>query len=118
MAILFSDLLKGIGVGLLVATVFIAFHDFRSSISLTHLGTNYILQLRRSVSFLNKGKLKESLEKLPGGCGLLVDISQADFIDPDIIEVIGDYALHAELKGVTVSMRRAANQSHILKSWS
>jgi len=70
------------------------------------------------VSFLNKGKLKESLEKLPGGCGLLVDISQADFIDPDIIEVIHDYALHAELKGVTVSVRRAAHQSHILESYS
>ena len=117
-AILFTDLLKGIVVGLLVATVFIAFHDFRSSISLTHLGTNYILQLRRNVNFLNKGKLKASLEKLPSGCGLLVDISQADFIDPDIIEVIHDYALHAELKGVTVSVRRAAHQSHILESYS
>ena len=117
-AILFTDLLKGIVVGLLVATVFIAFQDFRSSISLTNLGTNYILQLRRNVSFLNKGKLKASLEKLPRGCSLLVDISQADFIDPDIIEVIHDYATHAGLKEVTITMRRAANQSHILQSWS
>ena len=117
-AILFTDLLKGIVVGLLVATVFIAFQDFRSSISLTHLGNNYILQLRRNVSFLNKGKLKESLEKLPSGCSLLVDISQADFIDPDIVEVIHDYATHAGLKEVTITLRRAANQSHILQSWS
>ncbi len=117
-AILFTDLLKGIVVGLLVATVFIAFQDFRSSISLTNLGTNYILQLRRNVSFLNKGKLKESLEKLPSGCSLLVDISKADFIDPDIIEVINDYATHAGLKEVTIILRRAANQSHILQSWS
>jgi MFS superfamily sulfate permease-like transporter len=117
-AILFSDLLKGIVVGLLVATVFIAFQDFHSSISLTNLGTNYILQLRRNVSFLNKGKLKASLEKLPRGCSLLVDISQADFIDPDIIEVIHDYATHAGLKEVTITLRRAANQSNILQSWS
>jgi MFS superfamily sulfate permease-like transporter len=117
-AILFTDLLKGIVVGLLVATVFIAFQDFRSSISLTHLENNYILQLRRNVSFLNKGKLKESLEKLPSGCSLLVDISQADFIDPDIVEVIHDYATHAGLKEITVTLRRAANQSHILQSWS
>jgi MFS superfamily sulfate permease-like transporter len=117
-AILLTDLLKGIALGLLVATVFIAFNDFRSSISLTHLGTNYILQLRRNVSFLNKGKLKESLEKLPRGCELLVDISQADFIDPDIVEVIHDYATHAGLKGVSVTVRRAAHQSHILEPWS
>lgn len=117
-AILLTDLLRGIALGLLVATVFIAFNDFRSSISLTNLGTNYILQLRRNVSFLNKGKLKESLEKLPRGCDLLVDISQADFIDPDIVEVIHDYATHAGLKGVTVSVRRAAHQSHILEPWS
>ena len=116
-AILLTDLLRGIALGLLVATVFIAFNDFRSSISLTNLGTNYILQLRRNVSFLNKGKLKESLEKLPRGCDLLVDISQADFIDPDIVEVIHDYATHAGLKGVTVSVRRAAHQSHILEPW-
>jgi SulP family sulfate permease len=70
------------------------------------------------VSFLNKGKLKESLEKLPRGCSLLVDISQADFIDPDIVEVIHDYATHAGLKEVTITLRRAANQSHILQSWS
>ena len=118
LAILFTDLLKGIGVGLLVATVFIAFQDFRSSISLTHLGTNYILQLRRNVSFLNKGKLKESLEKLPPGCQLLVDISSADFLDPDIIEVIEDFKAHCALKDIMVSLRRAPNQLSIFESWS
>jgi len=118
LAILFTDLLKGIVVGLLVATVFIAFQDFRSSISLTNLGTNYILQLRRNVSFLNKGKLKESLEKLPPGCQLLVDISNADFLDPDIIEVIEDFKAHCALKDIKVSLRRAPDQLSIFESWS
>ena len=82
------------------------------------MGTNYILQLRRNVSFLNKGKLKESLEKLPPGCQLLVDISNADFLDPDIIEVIEDFKAHCALKDIMVSLRRAPDQLSIFESWS
>ena len=40
------------------------------------------------------------------------------YVDPDIVEVIHDYATHAGLKEVTITLRRAANQSHILQSWS
>lgn len=116
LAILLTDLLKGIALGLLVATVFIAIHDFRSSVSLTNIGPNYILQLRRNVSFLNKGKLKESLEKLPRGCQLLVDISRADFLDPDIIEVIQDFRTHSGIKDIQVSIRQAPNQQSIFES--
>ncbi|MFZ9732701.1 MAG: SulP family inorganic anion transporter [Schleiferiaceae bacterium] len=112
-AILLSDLLKGIAVGLLVATVFIALNDFRSSISLTHLGANYILQLRRNASFLNKGALKASLEKIPAGAELLVDLTQADFIDPDLVEVIRDFAAHSALKNITVSVRQSPHQNYL-----
>jgi MFS superfamily sulfate permease-like transporter len=113
LAILLTDLLKGISVGLLVATVFIAFNDFKSTVSLTHIGTNYILQLRRNVSFLNKGKLKESLEKLPKGCKLLVDFTQADFVDPDILEVVQDFATHSALLGIEVTVRRSPHQDYL-----
>ncbi|MEY3693276.1 MAG: hypothetical protein RL157_600 [Bacteroidota bacterium] len=113
LAILLTDLLKGISVGLLVATVFIALNDFKSTVSLTHLGTNYILQLRRNVSFLNKGKLKDSLEKLPKGCKLLVDFTQADFVDPDILEVVHDFATHSALLGIEVTVRRSPHQDYL-----
>lgn len=115
LAILTTDLLKGIALGLLVSIVFIAFNDFRSNCALTNIGTNYILQFRRNVSFLNKGKLKQSLEQLPADCALLVDISQADFIDPDILEVVADFAMHAPLRGIRISMRRAPKQAGILE---
>lgn len=113
LAILLTDLLKGISVGLLVATVFIAFNNFKSTVSITHIGTNYILQLRRNVSFLNKGKLKESLEKLPKGCSLLVDFTQADFVDPDMLEVIHDFATHSHLLGIEVTVRRSPHQDYL-----
>lgn len=112
-AILFTDLLRGISVGLLVATVFIAFNDFKSSVSLTHIGSNYILQLRRNVSFLNKGKLKQSLEALPNGAELLLDFTQADFVDPDILEVVLDFARHSALKNIQVTVRRSPHQNYL-----
>ncbi|MEY2650683.1 MAG: hypothetical protein RL608_1357 [Bacteroidota bacterium] len=113
LAILLTDLLKGIAVGLLISTVFIAFNDFKSNVSLTHIGSNYILQLRRNVSFLNKGKLKQSLEKLPNGTELLVDFTQADFVDPDILDVVHDFASHSELKRIRVTLRRSPHQNYL-----
>ena len=67
---------------------------------------HYLLRLRKDVSFLNKAKLKNMLEKLPKSSHVLIDISRADFIDKDVIEVINDFSKHAPLKKITVEIKR------------
>ena len=48
--------------------------------------------------FLNKSLLKNKLEKLPENSLVLIDISRADFIDKDVVELINDFIKHALLK--------------------
>jgi MFS superfamily sulfate permease-like transporter len=99
-AVLLTDLLKGIALGLLVALVFVAVTGFRSAISHTVDGNHHLIKLRRNVSFLNKGHLKTTLESIPPQSTLLIDLSSADFVDPDIQDVITEYRHHAHLKHV------------------
>jgi anti-anti-sigma regulatory factor len=62
---------------------------------------------------LNKGKLKQSLEALPNGAELLLDFTQADFVDPDILEVVLDFARHSALKNIQVTVRRSPHQNYL-----
>ncbi len=63
--------------------------------------------MRKDVSFLNKPIVKGRLESVPNNGYVLIDISRADFIDKDIIEVIEDFMLHAHLKNITVEIKRS-----------
>ena len=65
----------------------------------------YLVRFAKDVSFLNKNKLKTVLSQIPNGSEVVIDGTQATFIDHDIYEVLEDFlqsALHREL---TVSSR-------------
>jgi len=54
LAILFSDLLVGIVVGIIVRLFFMIRSNFRSSVFVVHDNANYLIRFRKDVSFLNK----------------------------------------------------------------
>ncbi len=107
LAILFTNLLLGVGIGIFVSFFFILYSNFKSALMIVHNDKkHYLLRLRKDVSFLNKARLKNMLEKLPIHAHVLIDVSRADFIDKDVIEVINDFAKHAHLKKITVEIKR------------
>lgn len=106
-AILLTNLLLGVAIGIIFSFFFILDSNFRSSLMMVHNEKgHYLLRLRKDVSFLNKAKLKNTLEKLPKLSYVLIDVSRSDFIDKDVIEVINDFAKHAHLKKITVEIKR------------
>jgi MFS superfamily sulfate permease-like transporter len=109
-AILFSDLLVGILIGILVSLFFMVYSNFRSSISVVNDNNNYLLRFRKDVTFLNKPKLKTNLELIPENAYLLIDATQADFIDNDIIDVINEFKQHAGLKNIQVEIKKNNNK--------
>lgn len=112
-AILMTDLLRGILVGIVVSLIFLLRSGFRSSVVMGHEGKNYTLQLRKDVSFLNKSMIKTWLETIPANTTLLIDTSLADFIDKDVIEEINNFMVHAYLKNIEVSINRSTdNELH------
>ncbi|RYF84065.1 MAG: SulP family inorganic anion transporter, partial [Chitinophagaceae bacterium] len=105
-AILLTDLLIGVLIGIGVGMFFVIRNNFRSSVFIVHDDGKYLFRLRKDVSFLNKPIIKNKLEEVPENSYVIIDASRADFIDKDVIEVIEDFMVHAPLKDIRVEIKR------------
>lgn len=107
-AIQFSDLLKGIGIGLAVSIFFILKNNFKRAYSFLHQtreGDKKItIQLAEDVSFLNKGSIADALDKIPNNSHVVVDGSKSFYIDIDVLEIIHDFEKTAELKKIKIDL--------------
>lgn len=106
-AILFTDLLIGIGIGIAVGIFFILKknykHSFFQQSDTTSQGEVITIRLAEEVTFLNKGGIQEKLESLPNGCKVIIDGSKSLNIDYDVLEIIQDFKDYsAALKNITV----------------
>ncbi len=114
-AIIFTDLLIGIAIGICVGLFFVMRSNFKSSLFVVHDENKYLFRLRKDVSFLNKPLLKSKLEQVSPDSFVLIDVSRADFIDKDVIEVMNDFMQHAHLKNIKVTLKKhPARSTHHL----
>lgn len=110
LAILFTDLLIGIVTGIMVGLFFSVRSNFRSAVMVVHDKNNYLIRLRKDVSFLNKPIIKAKLESVPENAFVLIDTTRADFIDKDVIEEINNFLCHAHLKNIQVELKKSQNK--------
>jgi MFS superfamily sulfate permease-like transporter len=101
-----TDLLKGVMIGVCVGLFFILRTNFKSSVMVVTNQDGFLVRLRKDVSFLNKPIIKAQLEKIPANAYVLIDVSRADFIDPDVIEVIEDFTKSAPLKNIRLEIKQ------------
>lgn len=109
-AIVFTDLLIGIAIGLLNALAFILYSNLSRPIRRfeeRHVGGTVLrIELANQVSFLNRAALMNALDEVPSGGHVLLDASDTDYIDPDVRSLIDDFAHHtAPARGVHVSLK-------------
>jgi MFS superfamily sulfate permease-like transporter len=104
-AILVTDLLKGILVGLVVSVAFTLRNAMRSPYTLRQEGEQYVLSLKQDVYFFNKAALLEALEQMPEGARVVIDGSASKFIDHDVIEVLGNFGRSASAKNIQLEVR-------------
>ena len=107
LAILLSDLLIGILIGMGVSLFFLVRSNFRSAVMIVHDENKYLVRFRKDVSFLNKPIVKEKLEAVPANAYVLIDMTRADFIDKDIIDVVNEFLHHAHLKKIKVEIKKS-----------
>ncbi|MCZ8020276.1 MAG: SulP family inorganic anion transporter [Cyclobacteriaceae bacterium] len=106
LAILFTDLLIGIAIGLAVGLYFVLKTNFHHSISIIHDKDQYLIRLNRDVSFLNKSVLRKTLEEIPEGSSLIIDGGNSQFIDEDIIETLQNFIASAPTKNIDVEIKK------------
>ena len=103
-AILLTDLLIGIGIGMVVGLFFVMKTNFQRSVTVTELNGNYLVKLQKDVSFLNKAPLMKELTQIPEGSNVILNASKAVFIDHDIQEVLNDFIASAHSKNITITI--------------
>ncbi|MCM2371449.1 SulP family inorganic anion transporter [Aporhodopirellula aestuarii] len=95
LAIVFTDLLIGILIGLGVAVLFILNSNLRRPIRRvieTHLAGDVThVELANQVSFLNRAAIERILDEAKPGSRMTIDASDSDYIDPDVLSLIRDY---------------------------
>jgi len=106
-AILLTDLLIGVLIGIGAGLFFVVRSNFKTSVFIVNDHNKFLIRLRKDVSFLNKPIIKNKLEEIPENASVLIDASRADFIDKDVVEVIEDFAIHAPLKNIKVEVKKS-----------
>lgn len=108
-AIQFSDLLKGITVGMCVSIFFILRNNYKRAYFFHkeeyHEGEKIRIQLAEDVTFLNKGSIALTLGHLPDHSSVIIDGSKSHNIDMDVIEIIHDFKKTAVLKNIKLELR-------------
>ncbi|RFP65991.1 SulP family inorganic anion transporter [Hymenobacter lapidiphilus] len=108
-AILLTDLLRGVVLGLVVGVFYIlkANYDsayFRSGLDQAS-GGPIVLRLSEQVSFLNKASIMRALDELPHNARVVIDGSDSVFIDYDVLEAIENFRQGAPERGIELELR-------------
>lgn len=94
-AIVATDLLKGVGIGLVVSLFFVLRENLKHSYFVHKEGFNegdrITVRLAQEVSFLNKAAIRRALDRLPHNCTVTIDATHTSYIDTDVIDIIHEY---------------------------
>ncbi len=94
-AIVFTDLLTGVALGMVISVFFILRENLKVPYFFQHkehrAGDIIHLNLSQSVSFLNKAAIKLTLENIPKNSYIIIDASEALYIDHDVLELIKEF---------------------------
>ncbi len=107
-AILATDLLKGITFGILFGIFYTLRHSYRNSHHLKTITTNdkgqmvHHLVLAEEVSFFNKASVINVFESIPPNSKVIIDCSHSKSIAYDVVELIKDYESNAKSKNIVV----------------
>lgn len=95
LAIVFTDLLIGVLIGLAVSIFYLLKSNFMNPFVLQketlHIDEIVRMELPNQVSFLNKASIKDTLWSIPNDSKIIIDATNTDFIDSDILEIITDF---------------------------
>jgi carbonic anhydrase len=112
---IFTNLITGIGIGILLTFILQLITTHRASLILRNLlkpntllytesdGT-YILSVKRYANFMNYIGIKRQLDSIPSGSNVIVDLTLCDFVDNSVMEHLDGYHEFHEQKGGQVEI--------------
>jgi carbonic anhydrase len=107
-AIVLTDLLMGVLIGLAASLFYLMRSNFRNPYAMEqyrmHIGDVVKMKLPNQVSFLNKATIKSALWEIPQDANVVIDASNTNYIDNDVLETIEDYRIVAAERNVRLNV--------------
>lgn len=108
LAIVFTDLLKGVAIGMLIGVFYILRTNLRNPYfyKFEQNGAKKVIRIKlaQEVSFLNKAAIQYTLNNLPEESDVIIDGTDSMFIDKDVLEIIHNFRHNAFTKGTIVEI--------------
>ena len=116
LGVLFTDLLKGIGIGLIVSIYFILQRNFQNHFTKTEVDGEMVIRLSEEVTFLNKVGIYTTLEKARPKSKMTIDASNCKSIDQDILELLLDFkkfgSVHKDIDFQLINFQHLTKNSY------
>ena len=103
-AILATDLLKGVVIGVLLGVVIMVYDNAKGAIESMTADGRAVLKFRRDGTFVGKPFLIAALEKIPEGGRVLIDAT-GEFLDYDTREVLANFVKDAPRQKIDVEVK-------------
>ena len=108
LGIVFTDLLMGIGMGLVVAVFYVLYNNYKKPFLFekeTDIKDGVIrLALAEDVTFINKASIQRTLTQIPDGAKVIIDGSKSINIDFDVIEIIDEFEVNAKHRNIDLTI--------------
>ena len=106
-AILFTDLLTGIGIGMVVGFIFVFKTNLHKAVVIVKDEDHYLIRFHKDVSFLQKAAIQKMFRSIPSGASVMIDGSTSVFVDNDIIDLIEEFMRRSQSANIQVSLKRS-----------
>lgn len=107
-AVVLTDLLTGVGIGMLVGIFYILRRNLRNPYFYKMEQVDgqkvYRIRLAEEVSFLNKGAIQYLLMHMPTDSQVIIDGTNTRYIDRDVLEIINNFSTNAYTKQIEVKL--------------
>ncbi|MBP6431767.1 MAG: SulP family inorganic anion transporter [Ferruginibacter sp.] len=108
-AILFTDILKGVLIGIIYSIYFLIKHTYKAGYVLKEKkeghSTHYTMELALNVSFLNKKRIRDVLDKIPAYSIVEIIGTDSVYIDNDILEIFHEYKQKAHDRHIQLILK-------------
>lgn len=106
-AILFTDLLTGIAIGMVVGFFYVIKTNLHKAVVLVKDENLYLIRFYKDVSFLQKASIQKMLRSIPSGSSVMIDGSSSVFVDNDIVDLVEDFVEKAKANDITVTLKKS-----------
>ncbi|MEP2770962.1 MAG: SulP family inorganic anion transporter [Fulvivirga sp.] len=109
-AILFTDLLTGIGFGMVISIFFVLRNNYKTPYHFESEGNGEVgkkinIKLAEEVTFINKGSILLTLRNIPENSDVVIDGSKTKNIDYDVKEILNNFKETAKHKNIKYELK-------------